>query len=107
MKIAAYCILVLSSLLMLLWPIAAYTTIFLFDAHGGKAFFELKRYAMAVGLLSPQEARELVEQTYCNFSAFPVRSAGTAVFGGARFRQIIRLGVSCSESPCMLEVCWL
>jgi hypothetical protein len=52
MKIAAYCILVLSSLLMLLWPIAAYTTIFLFDAPGGKAFFELKRYAMVVGLLS-------------------------------------------------------
>lgn len=42
----------LSSLVVLLWPMAAYACIFLFDAPGGTPYFELKRYALVIGLLT-------------------------------------------------------
>jgi hypothetical protein len=52
MKAIAYGSLVLSSLLMLLWPVAAYATIFLFDAPTGGTYLEVKRYALVLGILS-------------------------------------------------------
>lgn len=52
MKIVAYSVLVLSSLLVLLWPVAAYGSIFMFDAPKGSAHFEFGRYAMVAGILS-------------------------------------------------------
>jgi hypothetical protein len=52
MKVIAFCSLVLSSLLALLWPIAAYVTVFAFDAPSRGALYELKRYALVVGVLS-------------------------------------------------------
>ncbi len=52
MKVIAYCSLVLTSLLVLLWPLAAYASIFAFDAPSSGAYFELKRYALVIGVLS-------------------------------------------------------
>jgi hypothetical protein len=52
MKVFAYCIFVLSGLVVLLWPLAAYFSIFLFDAPGGTVYFEIQRYALAIGILS-------------------------------------------------------
>jgi hypothetical protein len=52
MKVIAYGSLVLSSLLVLLWPAAAYASIFAFDAPSGGAYFELKRYGLVIGILS-------------------------------------------------------
>jgi hypothetical protein len=52
MKVFAYCTLVLSGLLVLLWPVAAFSSIFLFDAPNGTFYFEVQRYALAIGILS-------------------------------------------------------
>jgi hypothetical protein len=52
MKVFAYCSLVLSSLLVILWPLAAYASIFAFDAPRGSAYFEFKRYALVIGVLT-------------------------------------------------------
>jgi hypothetical protein len=52
MKVIAYCSLVLSGLLILLWPVAAYGSIFLFDAPSRGALFEFQRYALVLGILS-------------------------------------------------------
>jgi hypothetical protein len=43
MKVFAYSCLVLSSLLVVLWPVAAYASIFAFDAPRGSASFEFER----------------------------------------------------------------
>ena len=52
MKVFAYSTLVLSGLLVLLWPVAAFSSIFLFDAPSGTFYFEVQRYALAIGILS-------------------------------------------------------
>ena len=52
MKVFAYSCLVLSSLLVVLWPVAAYATIFAFDAPRGSASFAFERYAIVIGVLT-------------------------------------------------------
>jgi hypothetical protein len=52
MKVFAYCSLVLSGLVVLLWPLAAFSSIFLFDAPTSTFYFEVERYALAIGILS-------------------------------------------------------
>jgi hypothetical protein len=52
MKVFAYCCLVLSSLLVVLWPVAAYASIFAFDAPTGSASFEFERYVIVIGVLT-------------------------------------------------------
>jgi hypothetical protein len=52
MKVFAYLILVLSCLAALLWPLAAFSSVFLFDAPSGTFYFEMQRYALAIGILS-------------------------------------------------------
>jgi hypothetical protein len=93
MKVIAYGSLVLSSLLVLLWPAAAYASIFAFDAPSGGAYFELKirprhRYfELSLGISgchSPYsrsaEESSMVVETYYRFSPDSVRPTCPGVF---------------------------
>ena len=48
MKIFAYCCLVISSLLVLAWPLIFFGSIFLFDAPTRDALYEFRRWATVV-----------------------------------------------------------
>jgi hypothetical protein len=52
MKVTAYCCAILSTLLVVAWPVAAFGSIFLFDAPTRDALYEFKRFFLFIGVIT-------------------------------------------------------